>query len=198
MITLVSVGAVPNTADPLPVSFDNTPERSAEVDDARCDIPALVVQVPLDTLGIPVDADVSIPVPPLTAVTIGRSPATSAHSDILVPAPHVPSTLPAVWLVAAVTAKVPEVVIGEPATVNHDGRVIAALVTVPYPVHTDPLVHTVPVSFGKVIVLSDTVGSANVNRVSIRSAVAPSQTIPVEAYRHSPAAIVGLPASVAA
>ena len=47
------------------------------------------------------------------------------------------------------------------------------LVTVP----VSPVVITVPVTLGKVIVLSEVVGSATANVVSKASAVAPSKTI---------------------
>jgi hypothetical protein len=62
----------------------------------------------------------------------GISAATKAR-NVGVAAPQLPGpakTVFAVW-VARVTAKVPEVVTGEPATLRKDGTVKATLVTVP-------------------------------------------------------------------
>jgi hypothetical protein len=59
-----------------------------------------------------------------------------------------------------------------------------------------PVVMTVPVASGNVIVLSDVVGSANVMSVSIASAVLPSAMRPVVPNIVALAASVGLPAIV--
>ena len=54
-------------------------------------------------------------------------------------------------------------------------------------VPVSPVVITVPVTFGRVITLSEVVGSCTVNRVSNASAVAPSKTrLPVFPINNSP------------
>ncbi len=58
-----------------------------------------------------------------------------------------------------------------------------------------PVVTTVPVALGKVMVLS-TLGSATVIRVSMVLAVEPSKIIPVEAKLDCPVASAGLEARV--
>lgn len=78
------------------------------------------------------------PVPPFAGRIVGKSARTIERR---LTAPVEPFGVARNWLavcpVVAVTASVPLVVIGEPATVNHEGVVRATLVTVPLPPPAD-------------------------------------------------------------
>ena len=71
--------------------------------------------------------------PNVVALGFGSSAPVSEHGAKVVAEPHVPMTWWPVCPVFGLTARVPEVVTGDPATDSHDGTVRATLVTVPEP-----------------------------------------------------------------